>query len=85
MIAPAIQRAPRTLLLIGEDEQGLPMEVVMLEPGVSRLHDGLRAWLAAVLPDRLSYALGLMRPTDADPLGVAGSTLIDVRMRWAGL
>jgi hypothetical protein len=85
MIAPTVERAPRMLLLIGEDEQGLPMEMIMPEPSVSRLRDELRAWLAGVLPDRLCHALGLMRPTDAGPLAVAGSSLIDVRVRWAGL
>jgi hypothetical protein len=85
MIAPAIERAPRMLLLIGEDEQGLPMEMIVPEPGLSRLREELRAWLVGVLPDRLCHALGLMRPMDADPLALAGSSLIDVRMRWAGL
>ena len=85
MIAPTVERAPRMLLLIGEDEQGLPMEMIMPEPSVSRLRDELRAWLAGVLPDRLCHVLGLMRPTDAGPLAVAGSSLIDVRVRWAGL
>jgi hypothetical protein len=85
MIAPAIERAPRMLLLIGEDEQGLPMEMIMPEPSVSRLREELRAWLAGVLPDRLCHALGLVRPMDADPRSLTGSALIDVRMRWAGL
>jgi hypothetical protein len=85
MIAPTVERAPRMLLLIGEDEQGLPMEMIMPEPSVSHLRDELRAWLAGVLPDRLCHALGLMRATDAGPLAVAGSSLIDVRVRWAGL
>ena len=85
MIAPASERAPRMLLLICEDEQGLPMEVIRPEPSLRRLHAALRAWLAGVLPDRLCYALGLLRPIAADPLGAAGSALIDVRMRWAGL
>ena len=35
MIAPAIERAPRMLLVIGEDEQGLPTETIILEPSVS--------------------------------------------------
>ena len=45
MIAPALERAPRMLLVIGEDEQGLPTETIILEPSVSRLYDALRAWL----------------------------------------
>jgi hypothetical protein len=85
MIAPAIERAPRTLLVICEDEQGLPIEVIKPEPSVWRLYDDLRAWLAGILPDRLCHALGLTRPIDAGPLPVAGSALIDVRVRWAGL
>jgi hypothetical protein len=85
MIAPTVERAPRMLLLIGEDEQGLPMEMIVPEPGLSRLRSELRAWLTGVLPDRLCHALGLLRPMDADPLAVAGSSLIDVRVRWAGL
>ena len=85
MIAPAIERAPRMLLIIGEDEQGLPMEVIIPELTVSRLIDDLRLWLAGVLPNRLCHALGLIRPVGADPLAVAGSSLIDVRVRWAGL
>jgi hypothetical protein len=85
MIAPAIERAPRMLLIIGEDEQGLPMEVIIPELTVSRLIDDLRLWLAGVLPNRLCHALGLIRPVEADPLAVAGSSLIDVRVRWAGL
>src|SRR5262249_16030087 len=35
MIAPSLERAPRMLLVIGEDEQGLPMETIILEPSVS--------------------------------------------------
>jgi hypothetical protein len=85
MIAPASERAPRMLLLICEDEQGLPMEVIRPEPSLRRLHAALRAWLAGILPDRLCYALGLLRPIAADPRTAAGSALIDVRMRWAGL
>ena len=85
MIAPAVERAPRMLLLIGEDEQGLPMEMIVPEPSFSRLRDELRAWLAGILPDRLCHALGLLRPMDAEPLAMAGSSLIDVRVRWAGL
>ena len=45
MIAPDLERAPRMLLVIGEDEQGLPTETIILEPSVSRLYDALRAWL----------------------------------------
>ena len=43
MIAPTLERAPRMLLVIGEDEQGLPTETIILEPSVSRLYDSLRA------------------------------------------
>jgi hypothetical protein len=50
-----------------------------------RLQAALRAWLAGILPDRVCYALGLLRPIAADPRAAAGSALIDVRMRWAGL
>ncbi|HEY7666379.1 MAG TPA: hypothetical protein VH934_24945 [Xanthobacteraceae bacterium] len=85
MIAPAGERAPRMLLIIGEDEQGLPTEVITPELSVSRLIDGLRLWLAAVLPNRLCHALGLLRPNDAVPLAPIRSSLIDVRVRWAGL
>jgi hypothetical protein len=85
MIAPASERAPRMLLLICEDEQGLPMEVIRPEPSLRRLQAALRAWLAGILPDRLCYALGLLRPIALDPRAAAGSALIDVRMRWAGL
>jgi len=58
MIAPAAARAPRMLLVIGEDEQGLPTETIILEPSVSQLCDALRAWLAAVLPDWLGGVPG---------------------------
>jgi hypothetical protein len=61
------------------------MEMIIPELTVSRLIDDLRLWLAGVLPNRLCYALGLIRPVEADPLAVAGSSLIDVRVRWAGL
>ena len=50
MIAPVVERAPRMLLLIGEDQQGLPMEVIVVERRRPRLSDVLRAWLARVLP-----------------------------------
>ena len=36
MIAPAAARAPRMLLVIGEDEQGLPTETIILEPSASQ-------------------------------------------------
>ena len=42
MIAPAFTRAPRMLLVIGEDDQGLPTETIILEPSVSQLYDELR-------------------------------------------
>src|SRR5262249_55152781 len=53
MIAPAAARAPGMWLVIGEDEQGLPTETIILEPSVSQLWNALRAWLAAMLPDWL--------------------------------
>ena len=31
MIAPAIERAPRMLLVIGKDEQGLPTETIIVD------------------------------------------------------
>ena len=82
MIAPAFERAPRMLLVIGEDEQGLPTETIILE---SRLYDSLRAWLEVVLPNWLGRALGLTRPSHAGPLPASEPVLIDVQMRWAGL
>jgi hypothetical protein len=82
MIAPALERAPRMLLVIGEDEQGLPTETIILE---SRLYDSLRAWLEVVLPNWLGRALGLTRPSHAGPLPASEPVLIDVQMRWAGL
>jgi len=85
MIAPAAARAPRMLLVIGEDEQGLPTETIILEPSVSQLCDALRAWLVAMLPDWLGGFLGRTRPIDVDPLAPSEPALIDVRVRWAGL
>src|SRR5262245_47813284 len=85
MIAPASERAPRMLLLICEDEQGLPMEVIRPEPSLRRLQAALRAWLAGVLPDRLCYALGLLRPIAADPLAAAGSGFVGGPMGVGGL
>ena len=85
MIAPALERAPRMLLVIGEDEQGLPTETIILEPSVSRLYDALRAWLEVVLPNWLGRALGLTRPSHAGPLPASEPGLIDVQLRWAGL
>jgi hypothetical protein len=82
MIAPALERAPRMLLVIGEDEQGLPTETIILE---SRLYDSLRAWLEVVLPNWLGRALGLTRPSHAGPLSASEPVLIDVQLRWAGL
>ena len=81
MIAPSIERAPRMLLVIGEDEQGLPTETIILEPSVSQLYDSLRV----VLPDWLCRALGLTRPSHANPLPASEPVLIDVQLRWAGL
>jgi hypothetical protein len=83
MIAPATARAPRMLLVIGEDEQGLPTEVIIPEPSVSQLCDALRVWLASMLPNWLGNSLGLTRPVD--PLSASEPALIDVRVRWAGL
>ena len=71
MIAPAIEHAPRMLLVIGKDEQGLPTETIILEPSVSQLYASLRAWLEGVLPNWLHRALGLSRPSHANPLAVA--------------
>ena len=82
MIAPTLERAPRMLLVIGEDEQGLPTETIILE---SRLYDSLRAWLEVVLPNWLGRALGLTRPSHAGPLSASEPVLIDVQLRWAGL
>ena len=82
MIAPALERTPRMLLVIGEDEQGLPTETIILE---SRLYDSLRAWLEVVLPNWLGRALGLTRPSHAGPLSASEPVLIDVQLRWAGL
>jgi len=85
MIAPAAARAPRMLLVIGEDEQGLPTETIILEPSVSLLWNALRAWLAAMLPDWLGGSLGRTRSIGVDPLAASEPALIDVRVRWAGL
>ena len=85
MIAPSLERAPRMLLVIGEDEQGLPMETIIFEPSVSQLYDSLRAWLRVLLPDWLCRALGLIRPSHADPLPASELVLIDVQLRCAGL
>ncbi|MBV8110493.1 MAG: hypothetical protein JOZ26_18520 [Hyphomicrobiales bacterium] len=85
MIAPTLERAPRMLLVIGEDEQGLPTETIILAPSVSRLYDSLRAWLEAVLPNWLGRTLGLTRPSHAGPLPTSEPVLIDVELRWAGL
>jgi hypothetical protein len=85
MIAPALERAPRMLLVIGEDEQGLPTETIILEPSVSELYAALRAWLQGVLPKWLGRALGLTRESHALPLAACEPGLIDARLRWAGL
>jgi hypothetical protein len=85
MIAPAIEHAPRMLLVIGKDEQGLPTETIILEPSVSQLYASLRAWLEGVLPNWLHRALGLSRPSHANPLAACEQALIDVQLRWAGL
>jgi hypothetical protein len=42
MIAPTREHAPRMLLVIGEDEQGLPIEMIIPEPSVPQLYDTLR-------------------------------------------
>jgi hypothetical protein len=85
MIAPAIERAPRMLLVIGQDEQGLPTETIILEPSMSQLFASVRAWLRGVLPNSLHRALGLARPSRANPAAACGQMLIDVQLRWAGL
>ena len=85
MIAPAIDRAPRMLLVIGEDEQGLPTETIVVEPSVSQLYASLRAWLEGVLPNWLHRAPGLSRPSHANPAASCRQALIDVQLRWAGL
>jgi hypothetical protein len=85
MIAPSLERAPRMLLVIGEDEHGLPTEAIILEPSVSQLYDSLRAWLEVVLPSWLGRALGLTRPSSASPLPASEPVLIDAQLRWAGL
>jgi hypothetical protein len=85
MIAPAAARAPRMLLVIGEDEQGLPTEMIVPEPSVSQLYAVLRAWLAIMLPNWLGRSLGPTRRGDPDPLSASEQALIDVRVRWAGL
>lgn len=85
MIAPAIDRAPRMLLVIGEDAQGLPTETIILEPSVSQLYASLRAWLDGVLPTWLHRALRLTRPSHDNPVAACGQALIDVQLRWAGL
>jgi hypothetical protein len=85
MIARASECAPRMLLVIGEDEQGLPTETIILEPSVSQLYDSLRAWLEVVLPNWLVRAVGLRRPSHASPLPASEPGLIDAKLRWAGL
>jgi hypothetical protein len=85
MIAPSIERAPRMLLVFGEDEQGLPTETIMLEPSVCQLYDSLRGWLRVVLPDWLCRALGLTRLGHASPPPASEPALIDGQLRWAGL
>lgn len=85
MIAPAIERAPRMLLVIGKDEQGLPTETIILEPSMSQLYASVRAWLRGVLPSSLHRALGLTRPSRVNPAAACGQMLIDVQLRWAGL
>jgi hypothetical protein len=85
MIAPVFQRAPRMLLVIGQDDQGLPTETIILQPSVWQLLDGLRASVAALLPDWLGDALRPHRPVEGCGLPVSESALIDARLRWAGL
>jgi hypothetical protein len=85
MIAPALERAPRMLLVIGKDEQGLPTETIILEPSVSQLYASLRAWLDSVLPNWLHRTLDPTRRSHAAPLAGCEQALIDVQLRWAGL
>jgi hypothetical protein len=85
MIAPARKRAPKMLLVIGQDEQGLPTETIFLEPSVSQLYDELRKWLASWLPSWLGDASGPPGLISGDPPPVAEPRLLDVRLRWAGL
>ena len=85
MIAPALERAPRMLLVIGEDEQGLPTEMLIPEPSVSQLFVALRAWLASMLPNWLGNSIGLRRPIVANQFPACAPALLDVRVRWAGL
>ena len=84
MIAPSLERAPRMLLVIGEDEQGLPTETIILEPSLSQLYDSLRARLEVVRPNWLGRALGLTRPSHAGPFSASEPALFDVQLRWAG-
>jgi hypothetical protein len=85
MIAPAAARAPRMLLVIGKDEQGLPAEMIIPDPSVSQLYDALRAWLATMLPGWLGNSLRPTRRIDANLLPAPEPALIDVRVRLAGL
>jgi hypothetical protein len=85
MIAPARKRAPQMLLVIGQDEQGLPTETIVLEPSVARAYDELLRWLVSWLPTWLGNALGPAGLIYASPPAVSEPTLIDVRLRWAGL
>ena len=89
MIAPARKRAPQMLLVIGQDEQGLPTETIVLEPSVARVYDELLRWLVrwlvSWLPTWLGNALGPAGLIYASPPAVSEPTLIDVRLRWAGL
>jgi hypothetical protein len=85
MIAPARKRAPKMLLVIGEDEQGLPTETIFLEPSVSQVYHELRRRLVSWLPGWLGKTLGPAGLISAHPPPVSEPTLIDVRLRWAGL
>ena len=85
MIAPAPVRAPRMLLVIGKDEQGLPAEMIIPDPSVSQLYDALRAWLATMLPNWLGNSLRLTRRIDPSLLPAPEPALIDARVRLAGL
>ena len=85
MIAPALERAPRMLLVIGQDEQGLPTETIFLEPSVSQVYHELRRRLVSWLPGWLGKTLGPAGLISANPPPVSEPTLIDVRLRWAGL
>jgi hypothetical protein len=72
------------LLVIGEDEQGLPTETIILEPSISEVCEALRVWMVGSLPNWLAHGLGLARAPHKSGLP-AEPALIDARVRWAGL